>query len=76
VDSWCLVVVSVDDGDSFVGLECIGAVIIHHLCKAPHYGLGLYVEVAHHGIAMPATHEMNVVNVDLTKEHGHGATGA
>jgi hypothetical protein len=76
MDSGYLVVVIVDDGDSFVGLECIGAVIIHHLCKVPHDGLGLDLEVAHHGIAMPATHEMNVVNVDLTKEHGHGATGA
>jgi hypothetical protein len=76
VDSGCLLVVIVDDGDSFIGLECISSVVIHHLCKAPHDGLGLYVDITHHGIAMPATHEANVVDVDLAKEHGHGAAGA
>jgi hypothetical protein len=75
IDSRCLVIISVDDGDSFIGLECISSVVIHQICKAPHYGLGLYVEVAHHGIAMPATNEVNVVDVNLTKEHGHGAAG-
>jgi hypothetical protein len=76
VDSGCLLVIIVDDGDIFFGLACISSVVIHHLSKAPHDGLGLYVEVHHHDIAMPSTHEVNVVDVNLAKEHGHGAAGA
>jgi hypothetical protein len=37
-------------------------------CVAPHYGSRLHVQVAHHGVTMPATQHANVVRVDLTTE--------
>jgi hypothetical protein len=72
-DSGLLVVVTVNDEDSFVGLEGVCTVVVHHLGKAPHNGLGLAMEVSHHGIAMPSSHEPDVVHVDFPKEHCHRA---
>jgi hypothetical protein len=67
VDSRKLVAVTVNDGDSFVGLKGVGTVVVHRLREAPHDVLCLTVEVPHHGIAMPATHEQNVYHVDLSE---------
>jgi hypothetical protein len=74
-DSGLLVVVTVNDGDSFVGLEGVCTVVVHHLRKAPHNGMGLTMEVSHHGIAMPSSYEPDVVHVLLAKEHCHCAAG-
>jgi hypothetical protein len=60
--------VEVYDGDRFVRKEGVGAFVEHFRRVAPHYGSHLHVQVAHHGVAMPATQHANVVRVDLTTE--------
>jgi hypothetical protein len=51
-------------------LKRVCSVAIHPRREASHNVLCLAMEIPHHGVAMPATHEANVVHVDLAKEHG------
>jgi hypothetical protein len=72
-DSGRLVTVTVSYGEGFVGLKGVCTVVVHSLREAPHDGLYLTVDVPHRGIATTETHKPNVVHVNLSEEHIHGA---
>ena len=46
----------------------------HFLSHAFHDGATVLVEVAHHGVGVPATKELDVVRVNLAAQEGHRPT--
>ena len=66
----------VEDRNSFVGEECVLSVVEHEDRKLVHERLGLQMEVAKHGVSMPASEHAKEVEVDLRTEQGHGASSA
>ena len=62
--------------DHLVGEESVGAIVEHGFCELLHDGLGLEMQVPHHGIAMPATEHLNEILVDFPTQERHGAACA
>ena len=56
--------------------EGVGAVVKHLLGQMMRVGGGLDLQVAEHGIGLPAAEELDVVFVDTCTEEGSGATWA
>jgi hypothetical protein len=53
-----------------------GAIVEHSCGEFAYNGLCLSVQVPHHGVAVPAGHETDVIHIDVACEHSHGAGGA
>jgi hypothetical protein len=68
--------VSVNERDSFVGLEGICTIIEQPRCVVLDDGLGLDVQIAHHCIAVPPAHHLNVVHIDFAAHYCHGFNSA
>ena len=54
--------------------ETVRAIIEHFLSHTFHDGATVLVEVAHHGVGVPATKELDVVRVNLAAQEGHRPT--
>jgi hypothetical protein len=60
-----IIFVNVDDWDGFVRKEPVGFFVKHAGGIIAEYGLRLYMQVTHHGVAMPSTHHPDVAEIYL-----------
>jgi hypothetical protein len=60
-----VIVVNVDDWDGFVRKEAVGSFVKHAGGILAEDGLCLYVQVTHHYVAMPLTHNPDVAEINL-----------
>lgn len=60
----------------FAWEECVRAIVEHINGEFSEDGKGLLVEVSHHGVTVPASHEFDNIRITAGRKKSHSAPGS